>query len=98
MVVCNSVVLTAQAYAAMTNGTCTPACSPSVPCQQVHTTCLWLQLAAVTLPEEAFLNRQAHDIIQNAPLCSKLSLSTSLAQIAAISNVVLASNARQGDE
>ena len=34
-VVCSTTVLTAQAFAAMTNGTCSPACPPSIPCRQV---------------------------------------------------------------
>lgn len=44
MVVCNMTVLTAQAYAAMTNGTCSPACSSSAPCPKVDFTYPPLQL------------------------------------------------------
>ena len=32
---CNATVLTTEAYTAMTNGTCTPSCPPSLPCSQV---------------------------------------------------------------
>ncbi len=35
LVMCNGSVLTASVYAAMTNGTCTPACSSYLPCTQV---------------------------------------------------------------
>ena len=38
MVVCKMTVLTAQAYAAMTNGTCSPACTSSLPCPKVRST------------------------------------------------------------
>lgn len=35
VVLCNTTVLTAQAYAAITKGTCSPACGPIIPCSQV---------------------------------------------------------------
>lgn len=35
VVLCNTTVLTAQAYVAITNGSCSPACGPIIPCHQV---------------------------------------------------------------
>ena len=44
---CNGTVLTADAYAAMTNGTCTPACNLNLPCAQVRS-CTMLLISLTT--------------------------------------------------